>query len=79
MNSNGDLAEHLAEIFQPDSELIPGRIVNRLGKTMIPRHVFDPQVFVGDYIVGCDDASCQLNGTVFTLPTYFEMALRIVD
>jgi hypothetical protein len=42
---------------------------------MISHHVFDSQIFVSDDIVGCDDASCQLHGMIFTLPTYFEMAL----
>jgi hypothetical protein len=73
-NGNGDFRKHLAKIFQPHPKLIPRCVVDPFSQTMILHHILDSQVFVGDNIVGCDDAPCKFYCMVFTLPTYLEMA-----
>ena len=37
--------KHLRKVFNPDTELIPRSIVNRLSQTMIFHHIFNPQIY----------------------------------
>jgi hypothetical protein len=71
--SNCRHPKHLAEIFQPVTEVRPCSIRDRLSEFLIPDHVPYLQVFIGNQVVRQDDASCQLHGKIFTLPTYFEV------
>ncbi len=66
-------SKHLAEILQPVSESRPSCVTNRFRQLPVLNHVPHHQVDLGNQVVRLDDASCQLHGKIFTLPTYLEV------
>jgi hypothetical protein len=72
-NRNCCHPEHLAKVFQPVAESRPCSISQGLSQFPVSDHVSHLQILVGNQVVGLDYASCQLDGKIFTLPTYFEV------
>ncbi len=72
-NSNRYYSKHLAEILQPLTKSRPCSITDRFSQFPVSDHIPHLQVLVGNQVVRLDDASCQLHGKIFTLPTYLEV------
>ncbi len=75
VHRHGNLAKFYPKILQPFPKLIPTRIVNRLGETVVSHQILYPQIYalragfanVGYQIVRLDYATRQSLGVFYAL------------